>query len=135
MTPDSRFANPAEKEISSMSRFITIAYGDRAVAPLLRRTLALTLLPAIACAVSGPLFSGSKLVAALQRGGCVVLMRHASSPGSPPDRAKADAENVKLERQLDADGRESARAMGEAFRRLRVPVGDVLASRAVSSAR
>lgn len=73
-------------------------------------------------------FSKADLVAALQRGGYVILMRHASSPGTPPDAAHADADNIRLERQLDEQGQTSARAMGEAFRRLNMPIGEVLSS-------
>ena len=67
---------------------------------LSRRTVVLSLLPGLAFAAGAPLFSGKQLVAALQRGGYVVLMRHASSPGSPPDPAQADVENIKHERLL-----------------------------------
>jgi phosphohistidine phosphatase SixA len=55
-------------------------------------------------------------------------MRHASSPRNPPDAAQADVENVQRERQLDEEGRASARAMGEALRRLHIPIGEVLSS-------
>jgi len=102
------------------------------------RVLVLSLLTGLAFAAGAPLFSGKQLVAALQRGGYVILMRHASSPGSPPDPAQADVENIKHERQLDAGGRASAQAMGEAIRRLRIPVGEVLSSpayRALETAR
>ena len=68
------------------------------------------------------------LVGALQRGGYVILMRHASSPGTAPDAAHANADNPRLERQLDEQGQASARAMGEAFRQLKIPIGKVLSS-------
>jgi phosphohistidine phosphatase SixA len=55
-------------------------------------------------------------------------MRHASSPGSAPDAAHANADNLRLERQLDEQGQASARAMGDAFRRLKIPIGNVLSS-------
>lgn len=103
-----------------------------------QRMLMIALLPGLALAASVPLFTGKPLVAALQRGGYVILMRHASSPGTPPDPAQADVENIKHERQLDAAGRASAQAMGAALRRLRIPVGDVLSSptyRALQTAR
>jgi phosphohistidine phosphatase SixA len=70
--------------------------------------------------------SGPALVAALRAGGHVIVMRHASSPRQPPESPNAD--NVTRERQLDETGRTSATAMGEALRRLKVPVGDVLTS-------
>jgi phosphohistidine phosphatase SixA len=75
----------------------------------------------------GPL-SKTDLVAALQRGGYVILMRHASSPGTVPDAAHSNADNTKMERQLDEQGQASARAIGDAFRRLKIPIGEVLSS-------
>jgi phosphohistidine phosphatase SixA len=75
----------------------------------------------------GSLF-GKNLLAALQVGGYVILMRHASSPGKPPEAAQANADNVLQERQLDAEGIAAARGMGEALRRLHIPIGEVLSS-------
>jgi phosphohistidine phosphatase SixA len=72
--------------------------------------------------------SGAGLADALRQGGYVLVLRHANSPAQPPDKKDADAANVKLERQLDADGREAARSMGDAVKALRIPVGDVLSS-------
>jgi phosphohistidine phosphatase SixA len=68
--------------------------------------------------------SGPALVKALQAGGNVIVMRHASSPSEIP--AKPNADNVPPERQLDEQGRATATAMGEALRRLKIPIGDVL---------
>jgi phosphohistidine phosphatase SixA len=72
--------------------------------------------------------AGKDLVAALRAGGFVILMRHASSPRTPPDSAQSDAANVQHERQLDELGRSTARVMGDALRKLRIPVGQVLSS-------
>jgi phosphohistidine phosphatase SixA len=85
------------------------------------------LLVALTTANSASLF-GPNLVTALRAGGYVILMRHASSPGQPPDSTHAAAENIQQERQLDDLGRASAQAMGEALRRLRIPIGAVLSS-------
>jgi Histidine phosphatase superfamily (branch 1) len=68
------------------------------------------------------------LVAALRGGGYAIVMRHASSPRTPPDAADAAPGNVDHERQLDAEGRETATAMGNALRRLEIPIGEVLSS-------
>jgi phosphohistidine phosphatase SixA len=68
------------------------------------------------------------LVSALQQGGYVLVMRHASSPREAPDSKTANPDNVKLERQLDEAGRAAATAMGKALRELKVPVGEVLTS-------
>jgi len=77
--------------------------------------------------VAQPL-SGQPLVKALQRGGYVLVMRHASSPREAPDERSANRDNVARERQLDEKGRATAVAMGEAFRALHIPIGDVLTS-------
>jgi phosphohistidine phosphatase SixA len=68
------------------------------------------------------------LVKALGQGGYVLVMRHASSPATPPTKSVADPENTGLERQLDEKGRKSAEAMGQAFRSLRIPVDEIFSS-------
>lgn len=70
----------------------------------------------------------SELIAALKAGGCVVVMRHASSPAAPPSAEAADPENTAHERQLDEAGRRSAAAFGAALKALRIPVGEVWSS-------
>ena len=72
--------------------------------------------------------TGAALVATLRHGGCVILMRHASSPPTPPTVASAEPTNTKLERQLDETGRSSAQAMGEAIKTLTIPIGEVWSS-------
>jgi hypothetical protein len=57
---------------------------------------------------SAQTLSGAALVNALKQGGYVIVMRHASSPAVPPDKEHANADNTKLERQLDAAGRAGA---------------------------
>jgi len=91
-------------------------------------TLAILLSMTSAAAAAVQSLSAADLVKELQRGGYVIVMRHASSPTAPPDAAGADKENTTRERQLDDAGRRASTAMGEAFRRLRIPVGEVLTS-------
>lgn len=74
------------------------------------------------------MLDGATLVAALRKGGHVIVMRHASSPGQPPVGAALHRDNVGGERQLDEAGRAAATAMGEALRRLQIPIGEVLTS-------
>jgi phosphohistidine phosphatase SixA len=94
----------------------------------MRRFLVLlSVLIAVPPALSESL-SGKDLVAALRAGGNVILMRHASSPREPPDSSIANADNPRLERQLDQVGRSSAQDMGEALRHLKIPIGEVLSS-------
>jgi phosphohistidine phosphatase SixA len=92
---------------------------------LLSFTTAIILLAGAAPAQT---LSGEALVKALQRGGYVIVMRHTSSPRDAPDKQSANADNVKVERQLDEVGRTTATAMGKALRDLKIPVGEVLAS-------
>ena len=88
------------------------------------------------CAGASPLngqapaqnLSGEALLKVLREGGNVIVMRHASSPREVPDKQTANADNVKLERQLDEAGRASAVAMGNALRDLKIPVGSVFTS-------
>jgi phosphohistidine phosphatase SixA len=71
---------------------------------------------------------GEALVKALRQGGFVIVMRHASSPRQAPSKQTANADNVKLERQLDETGRATAIAMGKALRELKIPLGDIFTS-------
>jgi hypothetical protein len=77
-------------------------------------------------------------VQVLSHGGYVILMRHASSPRTPPATSEADPENTSLERQLGDTGRTAARGMGIALRELRIPITEVWSSptyRALETAR
>jgi phosphohistidine phosphatase SixA len=69
-----------------------------------------------------------QLALELRRGGYVLVMRHANSPLTPPDKPSADPENVSLERQLDETGRTTAIAMGDAIKQLHIPLGQVFSS-------
>ena len=77
---------------------------------------------------AGQTLSGESLVNALRQGGYVLVMRHTSSPREAPTTSSANADNVKLERQLDETGRSTATAMGNALRRLKIPIGSILTS-------
>jgi phosphohistidine phosphatase SixA len=68
------------------------------------------------------------LVQALRGGGHVLVMRHAHAPRELPAAGSASAENKALERELDSAGRDSATAMGEALRKLRISLGTVHSS-------
>ena len=69
---------------------------------------------------------GAALVKSLQAGGHVIVMRHASSPNEIPKTPNPD--NTPPQRQLDEIGRTTTTAMGEALRRLKVPIGEVMTS-------
>lgn len=84
----------------------------------------------VALAFTGPAFaatlSGAKLANALRGGGYVLVMRHASSPAAPP--ASPDPGNTAHERQLDARGKATARAMGLALHTMKIEIGKVYSS-------
>jgi len=82
----------------------------------------------LAGTVFGQQLQGDALVKALQQGGYVIVMRHASSPREVPDKQTANPDNVKPERQLDQEGRSTATAMGKALRDLKIPIGAVFTS-------
>jgi phosphohistidine phosphatase SixA len=71
---------------------------------------------------------GADLAAALRMGGYVLVLRHADSPMQLPDQASADPANLKLERQLSPAGRDEARALGAAIKRLGIQVGALQSS-------
>ncbi len=86
------------------------------------------LLALVSGAAAAQMLSGEALVKALREGGYVVVMRHASSPREVPDKQTANPDNTKPERQLDAEGRATAAAFGNALRDLKIPIGAVLVS-------
>lgn len=57
-----------------------------------------------------------------------MVMRHARASVQPPAGAQADPGNTARERQLDPQGRRDVQDLGEALRRLQLPVGEVLVS-------
>jgi phosphohistidine phosphatase SixA len=73
--------------------------------------------------------SPTELLPELRKGGYVLFIRH---PQTNPDQADIDPlnlDNIKAQRQLTDEGRRQAKAMGEAFRALKIPVGKVMASK------
>lgn len=76
----------------------------------------------------GQALSGEALIRALQHGGYVIVMRHASSPREAPSQQNTDPNNVNGERQLDQAGCAGAIAMGKALRKLKIPIGEVCTS-------
>jgi phosphohistidine phosphatase SixA len=70
----------------------------------------------------------AELIRALRSGGYVIVMRHASSPRDEPDAANAAVGNEAHERQLDDSGIRSAARMGNALKRLEIPIGEIWSS-------
>ncbi len=68
------------------------------------------------------------LASALQRGGLVLVIRHAATDFSKPDQDPVVLSDCGTQRNLNAQGRADARAIGRAVRRLRLRIGSVFAS-------
>jgi broad specificity phosphatase PhoE len=69
-----------------------------------------------------------QMVEALRRGGHVLYVRHGPTDPSQSDADPKNLANCATQRNLTDAGRAQARASGEAFRRLGIPVGLVLSS-------
>src|SRR5437773_3885 len=73
--------------------------------------------------------SPAELLPRLRKGGYVLFLRH---PRTNPDQADTDPlnlDNVKAQRQLSDEGRQQAKALGEAFRALKLPIEKVVSSK------
>jgi phosphohistidine phosphatase SixA len=96
-----------------------------------RGRLALALLAAAVCAASvaaGAPSADPSLGAELKRGGLVLVLRHAATDFSKPDRDPVVLDDCSTQRNLSARGRVQAQAIGHHARRLRLKIGAVLAS-------
>ena len=89
--------------------------------------LALALVATLVAADEAPL-AGAALRAALSRGGYVLYFRHAATDFGQNDERMTGFEDCAQQRNLTAQGREAARAIGAEIRRLKLPIGTVLAS-------
>lgn len=68
------------------------------------------------------------LTRALQEGGVVLVLRHAATDFSKPDHDPVDLQDCSTQRNLSAQGRAEAHAIGRGVRRLRLRVATVLTS-------
>lgn len=87
------------------------------------------LVSAAGAASSGAGLEGPALADALREGGYVIYFRHAATDFSQEDTDTRSLQDCRTQRNLTALGRADGRAIGRAFRRLRIPVGAVLASK------
>jgi len=88
--------------------------------------LALLTVLLFACpAVAQP---GAELLSRLREGGYVLYLRHTSTDFSQNDSRMTSFEDCASQRNLTDRGRDEARTLGEHVKRLKIPVGEVLAS-------
>ena len=95
------------------------------------RTLVAAVVAALALTLTagGSTAADPSLVNSLRAGGLVLAFRHAATDFSKPDQDPVDLGRCATQRNLSAQGRAEARAIGRAVRRLGIRVGTVLASR------
>jgi phosphohistidine phosphatase SixA len=69
------------------------------------------------------------LVSSLKSGGHVIVFRHGATDESQKDVYPFRFDDMSAQRQLSEQGREMARQLGAAIKKLGVPVGDIYTSR------
>ena len=97
----------------------------KALIPLLLLAAAVAASVVVAATAQPP----TDLLPELKKGGYVLFIRH---PRTNPDQADTDPlnlDNIKAQRQLSDDGRKQAKALGESFRVLGIPVEKVISSK------
>ena len=68
------------------------------------------------------------LAGAMKRGGLVLVVRHAATDLSMPDKDRVVLADCRTQRNLNAQGRADALTIGRAARRLELRIGNVLSS-------
>ena len=94
------------------------------------RTLAAALVAAVGLTLvaGASAAAGPDLTRSLKAGGLVVVIRHAATDFSKPDQNPIVLSDCSTQRNLSAQGRADARAIGRGVRRLQLPVGKVFSS-------
>ena len=69
------------------------------------------------------------LVSSLKAGGHVIVVRHVATDDSQKDIYPFKFDDMTAQRQLSEAGREMARQLGAAFKRIGLPIGEVYTSR------
>jgi phosphohistidine phosphatase SixA len=64
-------------------------------------------------------------IGALRQGGHVIVFRHGATNNDQADTDPLHPENIDKQRQLNDQGRAQAKAIGDAMRKLKIPVGAV----------
>jgi broad specificity phosphatase PhoE len=72
--------------------------------------------------------SDADLAQALRAGGHVIVFRHGATHADQADTDPLNPDNITKQRQLNEKGEAAAKALGEAFRTIGVPVGKVITS-------
>ena len=95
--------------------------------PIVRRVLLYVLFGLYSLTAHGQT-AAPDWVDALRQGGYVIVFRHGATYPDQADTDPLNPKNVAQQRQLNDDGRALAKAIGEAMRKLKIPVGEVQTS-------
>ncbi len=114
-----------------IGRFSVAVGGQRCGAPgaLARMFAQAFLFLGASLAVPASAADSEALWALLQKGGQVVVIRHASTEPGVGDPPGFRLDDCATQRNLSAAGRQQARRIGDAFRAHGIPIGQVLSSR------
>jgi len=98
-----------------------------------RQTLgALVLVFGLATILSAPIPTSAaddrEIANALRAGGLIIVLRHGSTFRDQADTDPLHYDNIAAQRNLNDPGKATARAFGEAFRQIGVPIGEVYTS-------
>jgi phosphohistidine phosphatase SixA len=74
-------------------------------------------------------YAQAEWIAALRQGGHVIVFRHGATHQDQADTDPLNFENVAKQRQLNDQGRELARSIGDSIRKLKISVGQVITSK------
>jgi broad specificity phosphatase PhoE len=72
--------------------------------------------------------SDTEIADALRAGGNVIVFRHGATFSDQADTDPLNPDNIAKQRQLNAKGEEAAKALGEAFKKIGVPVSKAITS-------
>jgi broad specificity phosphatase PhoE len=72
--------------------------------------------------------SDTEIADALRAGGNVIVFRHGATFSDQADTDPLNPDNIAKQRQLNAKGEEAAKTLGEAFKKIGVPVGKAITS-------
>lgn len=72
--------------------------------------------------------SDVELAQTLRAGGHVIVFRHGATHADQADTDPLNPDNIAKQRQLNAKGEDAAKALGQAFKQIGVPVGKAITS-------
>jgi phosphohistidine phosphatase SixA len=97
--------------------------------PIIRQALLFALFGFLSVAAnSQPAPAQAEWIDAVRQGGHVIVFRHGATYSDQADTDPLNFKNVAQQRQLNDDGRSLAKSIGEAMRKLRIPVAEIQTS-------